>query len=257
LGLSAKVSAPTAPSTPLSLLLEEKISVAMNREGGVESCEVKGTLTLTANTEAGTLAIVAVNKATFQSKCKTNWTFATHPKVDKAEYEKIGILSLKGGKGFPLNRPVGVLRWSYAGDDAAPLTINCWPEDEGSGSINVNIEFELSRPDMVLKDVNIVLPLGTTDPPVIESIDGQYKHEPQAGVICWHHDVIDGSNSTGSLEFSVGGSDVDAFYPVQVSFVSESFLCPIEVIEVKSSSTGLAIPNNMVKRVLPETYQVA
>ena len=38
-----------APSTPLTLVLEEKITAAMNREGGVEPCEVKGTLILTAN----------------------------------------------------------------------------------------------------------------------------------------------------------------------------------------------------------------
>ena len=51
-----------------------------------------------------------------------------------------------------------------------------WPEDEGTGSISVNVEFELLRPDMTLTDINILLPLGTTDPPAVEEIDGQYKH---------------------------------------------------------------------------------
>ena len=50
-------------------------------------------------------------------------------------------------KPFPTGRPVGVLRWSYSatGETALPLTINCWPEDEGDG-INVNIEYSLQRP---------------------------------------------------------------------------------------------------------------
>lgn len=246
--------APAAPSTPLDLVLEEKISVSMNREGGIESCEVKGTLTLTANTDAGTSAVVAVNKA--ELKGLPGWTFATHPKVDKKAYEKQGVLSLKGGKGFPVNRPVGILRWSYGGEDAAPLTINCWPEDEG-GSINVNIEYEFTRTDLVLTDVNILLPLGTTDAPVIESIDGQYKHDPAAGMMCWHFDVVDADHSTGSMEFSIPGSNPDAFFPVQVLFKSERLLCPIDITGVTSSANGTTIPNNMVKSFIPDTYQCA
>lgn len=165
-------------------------------------------------------------------------------------------MSLKGGKGFPVGRPVGVLKWSYSAEDAAPITINCWPEDDGSGGVvNVNIEFELNRPDMVLQDVNIVLPLGTTDLPAIESIDGQYKHDPARGMLCWHHDTVDESNSSGSLEFTVPGSDVDVFFPVQVMFKSETLYCPIEILSVTSSANGANIANEMSKGLMPETYQ--
>jgi hypothetical protein len=219
--VSARAS---APSTPLSLALEEKITVAMNREGGIDSSEVKGTLTLTAHTDAGTAAVVSVNKNVLGAM--SNWNFQTHPKVDKKAYEQQGLLSLKGDKGFPVNRGIGILRWSYGGDDAAPITINCWPEDEGTGSINVNVEFELTRKDLVLRDVNILLPLGTTDPPVMESIDGQYKHDGRAGMMYWHFDVI---NSAGSMEFLIAGHNTDAFFPIQVGFTSETLLCRIEV----------------------------
>lgn len=252
------VSAPVAPpSTPLTIALEEKITVSMNREGGIENCEVKGTLTLTANTEVGTFASIGVNKSFLEANCSSGWTFGTHPKVNKPDYEKKGILTLKGGKGFPLSRPVGILRWSYSGEDAAPITINCWPEDEGSGSINVSIEMEMNRPDMTLTDVNILIPLGTSDPPAIESIDGQYKHDGRAGMLCWHFDTIDSSNSSGSLEFSIGGSNPDAFFPIQISFGSQSLLCPIEITSVASTSNGSSIPNSLTKSVVPDTYQVA
>jgi hypothetical protein len=258
LGLGATVAPPVAaPSTPLTLSLEEKYTVAMNREGGIESCELKGTLTLTANTDAGAVAAVSVNKAAIASKCTGGWNFATHPKVDKKSYETSGVISLKGGKDFPLNRPVGVLRWSYSGEDAAPISINCWPEDEGTGSINVNVEFELLRPDMVLYDVNILLPLGTADPPAIEDIDGQYKHDPNTGMLCWHHDVVDTSHSSGSLEFSIPGSNVDSFFPVQVMFKSDKFLCPIEITSVTSITNGAPIPNNINRSVAPDNYTIA
>ena len=258
LGLGSASAAPVAaPSVPLLVALEEKISCHMNREGGIESCDVKGTLTLTANTDAGAAGVVVVNKALLNSEAST-FTFATHPKVNKPGYEKDGTLSLKGGKGFPVGRPVGVLRWSYAGEDAAPLTINCWPEDDGTGGvINVNIEFELNRPDMVLNDVNIVLPLGTTSPPDVHEIDGVYKHDPNSGMLCWHHDQISSSNGTGSLEFSIPGSDVDAFFPCQISFRSDGLLCPVQIASVTSSATGANIPNQMTQQFVPESYQCA
>lgn len=255
LGLAAPAAPiPAAPSAPATILVEEKITVHMTREGSIESSEVKGTITYTANTDAGTAANVAVNKSVYGAKCVSGWSFATHPKVDKRLYEQKGVLSIKDGKGFPLNRPVGILRWTYNGDDSAPITVNCWPEDEG-GSINVNMEFELQRNDAVITDVNILFPLGSTDAPAIESIDGQYKHDRNTGMMCWHHDVIDAKNSTGSLEFSIAGSNVDAFFPVQIAFTSQSLMCPIEIVSLTNATSGSPIPNNMTVRVVPESYQ--
>jgi hypothetical protein len=254
-GFGAPVAPPVAaPSTPLTLSLEEKITVNMNREGAVEACEVKGILNLTANTDDGAAAIISVNKA----QLPATFTFATHPKVDKKGYEQQGLLSLKGGKGFPVGRAVGILRWSYNNDDAVPISINCWPEHDGSGNVMVNIEMELTRTDLVLHDVNILLPLGTASPPAIESIDGVYKHDPAAGMMCWHFDVVDrNTNSSASMEFSVPGTNPEAFFPIQVGFRSETLLCPIVITGVSNSSSGAAIPNQMTKSFLPESYQVA
>ena len=255
LGLAAPAApVPAAPSAPATMLVEEKMTVNMTREGAIESSEVKGTITYTANTDAGTMANIAVNKSVYAAKCGSGWTFATHPKVDKKVYEKNGVLCIKGGKGFPLNRPVGILRWTYNGDDSAPITVNCWPEDEG-GSINVNMEFELQRQDAVITDVNILFPMGSTDAPAIEAIDGQYKHDPNTGMMCWHHDVIDANNASGSLEFTVAGSNVDAFFPVQIAFTSQSLMCPMEILSLTNATNGSAIPNNLSVRVTPETYQ--
>jgi len=253
-GFGAPVAPPAAaPSTPLSLSLEEKITVNMSREGAVESCEVKGILNLTANTDAGAVAVIAVNKA----QLPPTFNFATHPKVDKKGYERQGILSLKGGKGFPVGRGVGILRWSYGNDDAAPISINCWPEDEGNGRILVSIEMELTRMDLVLHDVNVLLPLGTQNPPSIESIDGQMKHDPGAGMMCWHFDTVDANNSSGSLEFSVDGTNPEVFFPIQIGFRSETLLCPIVITGVTNSSSGAPIPNEMTQTFIPERYQVA
>ena len=253
--LNANKPKPAAvPSTPLTLALEEKITVAMNREGAIDACEVKGTLTLTANTDVGAMASVTVNKSALPG----NFSYATHPKVDKKSYQTGGTLTIKGGKGFPVGRGVGVLRWSYNGEDAAPITINCWPEDEGTGTINVNIEMELVRSDLVLQDVNILLPLGTSDPPAIESIDGVYKHDPASGMLCWHFDQVGGGqNTSGSLEFTVAGNNPEAFFPVQVGFRSETLLCPIAITNVVHAENGTQIPNQMTKVFAPDSYKCA
>jgi len=248
---------PALPSAPVTLALEEKINVEMNRDGGVESAEVKGTLTLTANTDHGANIRVTVNKQLLASQCTNNWTFATHPKIHKPTYEKTGVIGLKdASKGFPISRPIAVLRWTYNSPDAAPLTLNCWPEDQGDGTIMVNIEYELTRSHMSLHDVNILLPLGTADPPAIEAIDGLYKHDSKTGTLCWHHDVVDSNNSSGSLEFSIAGSDTDVFFPIRMSFASQTMFCPIEVIDILSTSDKSPVPNNLTKNVIPETYQV-
>jgi len=254
--LNLSEDVPTVASYPLTISLEEKISVAMNREAGVESCEVKGTLFLTANTDIGSMPSVSINKSLILSKCTRNWSFATHPKVSKPDYENKGILTLKGGKELPLNRSVGVLKWSYHGEDACPLTINCWPENEGTSSMNVNIEYVLTRLDMTIHDVKILIPVGTTDRPSIVSIDGLYTFDVNSGMMCWHHDFIDTTNSTGTLEFSIPGSSIGTFFPVQVDFKSDNLLCPIEVTGVTSTSNGSLVPNNLIKSVIPESYQV-
>lgn len=249
-----KQTSAAIPSTPVTLLLEEKISVSMNREGKIESCDVKGTLSLTANTEAGEAALVAVDKGAKSDV----FSLVTHPKVDKKAYEQNGHLSLKGGKGFPVGRPVGILRWSYNGEDAVPLTVNCWPEDEGSGSIQVNIEMELTRPDATLYDVNILLPLGTTDAPSVSEIDGVYKHDPRNGMMCWHFDQVDANtNGTASMEFTIAGSDTDVFFPIQIGFRSETLLCPLQVISVTNAGTGAPIPSQTTRSFVPESYQCA
>jgi hypothetical protein len=178
--------------------------------------------------------------------------------VDKKAYETKGLLSLKGGKGFPVSRGVGVLRWSYSGEDAAPLTINCWPEDEGTGTINVNIEMELTRTDLVLQDVNILLPLGTSDPPSVESShDGVFKHDPSSGMLCWHFDQVDKSNANGSMEFTIAGSNTDAFFPIHIGFRSETLLCPISITGVTHATNGTPIPNQIMQSFSPDSYQCA
>ena len=92
-------------------------------------------------------------------------------------------------KPFPLNTDVGVLKWRFqvrqtyramltfssflAGDsklllfysfqtqDEAnlPVSINCWPSDNGQGGCDVNIEYELEQEHLELNDVVVSIPI--------------------------------------------------------------------------------------------------
>ena len=65
-------------------------------------------------------------------------------------------------------------------------------------------------------------------PPIIKQIDGDYSYEKYKNCLIWRISSIDQSNSSGSLEFSVGGHASD-FFPVNVNFNSKKSYCDIQV----------------------------
>jgi hypothetical protein len=174
---------------PVGVVVEEKISVVLNREGAVEQCEVKGNLYVSVNDQSAGCC-----RLKLRTSNANGITFQTHPKVDKKLFDTESILGLKdASKPFPSTR-VGVLRWSLKTQDESflPINITCWPEEESGGKMNVSIEYSMDR-DMVLDNVNIVIPLGTHDVPHVSHIDGQYQHNSAEGSLLWHHDRIDSS----------------------------------------------------------------
>ena len=58
-----------------------------------------------------------------------------------------------------------------------------------------------------------------------------YTYDSVTSHLIWTTDEISADSPTGSLEFTVDlpGDDVDAFYPVQVSFVSAQSLAGVAV----------------------------
>eukprot|EP00953_Heterococcus_sp_UTEX-ZZ885_P010929 6343-Heterococcus_DN1.PRE.1 len=212
--------------TRASYATQQRNSAQLTREGALEQLEVKGTLSVTANAEDASRCKIVLAPPT-KGTINPNINYQTHPKVNKALYESGRVLALKdAGKGFPVARPVGVLRWSLTTNDEAamPLTINCWPEEEGNGVMNVNIEYTLQgvcahvnerchsavtacelcvcscdeckqhgvlKPLAELQDVRITIPLGCSEVPRVQAVDGQHRHNAQANTLIWHMDIID------------------------------------------------------------------
>jgi uncharacterized membrane protein YgcG len=231
--MAAPAPAPAAPvsNDPINLVSEEKITCSMNQEGAAEAMEIKGSLALTANQEGAAACVVSVELGS-----NPEYKFQTHPKIDKKAWEAGQTLGLKGGAAFPLGKPVGVLRWTFKpSDPTPPLTINCWPEDEGGGRFNVNIEYTLENTGLELHDVNILIPLGTDVAPEIVDCSGVYKHNAANMGMVWHMDMIDASNSTGTLEFNIDTGDSSCFFPVHVAFTSKQMTCQLKVASVNTT----------------------
>ena len=85
--------------------------------------------------------------------------------------------------------------------------------------------------------------------------DGEYNYDSRKNTLHWTLPVIDHSNKSGSMEFSMGGHP-DDFFPINVSFVSKKSYCDIQVSIFQVQSTlvisNLTGPNKKV-RVLSST----
>jgi len=246
---------PAAQVFPVSLVVEEKISVHLSREGSLEQMDVKGSLSLTSNTEEASKCKILLGSG----KSLPGLAFQTHPKINKSAYDGSRVLALKeSGKGFPVGRPVGVLRWSFSTteDSMVPLSVNCWPEDEGNGSISVSLEYALIKLNMELHQVIISVPLGlNTQAPKVTSADlGSFSHDSVGGNIVWKVDLIDKSNMSGSLEFSVQGRNTDAFFPIQMSFNSSNTYASIDIAGVSPVDSQSIIPFGLISNLSTESY---
>lgn len=259
-GGEASVPAPAIQHQPIQLVVEEKIIAHLTRDGAVDAFEVKGSLTLTATTEAAARSKVVLGEGAGGGVVPAGLNFQTHPKVNKQEYDSNKVLVLKDtNKGFPVGRPVGVLRWSYSSTDESmvPLTLNCWPEEEGQGKMNISIEYQMNGQKRELHDVNISIPLGTAEPPQVAAVDGTYRHDPREQRLVWHMDLVDSSNASGALEFVVAGRDAGAFFPIIVSFASQTLYADVAVLAVTELEENPApVPYSLTKSLTPDSYVV-
>lgn len=149
-------------SEPVSLNIDEKLNVTLNKQGGLENLEVQGTMSLVVNNDDD--AYIRIQVASGPNKA---FQFKTHPNIDKAAYSSQNVLCLKDpSRPFPTGSELGILKWRLQSKDEGlvPLTINCWPSVSG-GQSYVNIEYE-STSDFDLQNVQITIPVHHGPPTV-------------------------------------------------------------------------------------------
>jgi coatomer subunit delta len=252
---AANEAAAAAAAHQVALSIEEKLIVRMTRDGGCESMEVKGLLTLTVQDENAGRVKVMLSLGEVASA----FQFQTHPNVNKPLFTSDSILSMKQlDRAFPTNSPLGVLRWRYTDTDpsAVPFTINCWPEENGDGTITVNIEYTLQNENLALNNVSVVIPLGTTASPKIVAADGTFSHNTRENTLIWNIASVSSENPSGTLEFNIKGKNLDAFFPVTVTFTSSDLLCPIAVDNIVTVDESQPVRYGASRSLLVESYHI-
>uniref|UniRef100_M4BDM8 Coatomer subunit delta n=1 Tax=Hyaloperonospora arabidopsidis (strain Emoy2) TaxID=559515 RepID=M4BDM8_HYAAE len=237
---------------PIGAVVEEKMTVMVTRDGALEQLEVKGSMYVSVNDPSAGCCRLKLRTGGVEGI-----SFQTHPKVDKRLYDSELVLALRdSSKPFPTSR-VAFLRWGLKTQDESmlPLNITCWPEDEGNGKMNVSVEYSLDR-DMVLDNVNIVIPLGGSDAPSVANVDGQYQHNSSESSLLWHQDQISSTNNSGTLEFTIRGNNMDAFFPISVSFFSRSVYSDVQVESVQKIEDGSAIAFGFEKLLSTDSYRI-
>ncbi|KAI9343336.1 hypothetical protein DFJ73DRAFT_841956 [Zopfochytrium polystomum] len=253
--IARPVAASTLPAVrqeSVHIFIEEKVSVRVSRDGGLDNMEIKGKMELRTTDPSKAhlrVSLKSVDEGVTQ--------FTMHPNIDKKLFPP--VLALRDpSRPFPTNQSVGILKWRMQTKDESliPLSINCWPSPSGSGSCDVNIEYELLSTKLELRDVVINIPYAGSGDPIVHSAEGNpYEVDRHKKVLTWSIPIIDSSNSTGVLEFSVNDEDVGAFFPIRLSFASTKSYCDVEVADVSGvDGTGVAYSQEIV--LSTEDYSV-
>jgi len=104
----------------IHLRVEDKLTVRVGRDGGLQAFELSGLLTLrVADEKFGRIKIFLENND------QRGIQLQTHPNIDKELFKSKNHIGLKNpAKPFPMNTDVGVLKWRYTTSDesAIPLT---------------------------------------------------------------------------------------------------------------------------------------
>ncbi|EXJ83483.1 hypothetical protein A1O1_07106 [Capronia coronata CBS 617.96] len=205
----------SAATHPILISLTETLSAKLSREGALRSFEVKGDLQLKITDPALTKLALSVQAVEGPLKAQ----FRTHPNVDKSLFNSQKLIQLKDTtKRFPTNNSIGVLRWRATAPadtpDVLPITFTVWV-NKSDDSYTITIEYELTEPDLTLRDVAVTIPYSSSEP-AVSSFDAMYQVTGDS--LEWTIGTIDADNANGSFEFEAQTDDEAEFFPMTVAF---------------------------------------
>jgi hypothetical protein len=257
-------SAQTTPTESVHIVIEEQLVVQVENDGGLQSMEIKGGLSVTVfDTNIPRVKVIV------RQGDNRQFQFKTHPNIDKQAFTHDSIIKLKdSARAFPTSTPAGVLKWRMQTRDEAmlPLTVSCWPSAGSDGQTYVTLEYELLV-EMELQNVSIAIPVpppsthdhrGAGLAPVVSRVEGHYDWDARSRTLFWRLPIVDQSNKNGSMEFSIPSADPKAFFPLQVTFSASRTFCDIQVVEVLAEGPGGDSPvkHSEVTQVSTEQFEI-
>ncbi|CAO1944528.1 unnamed protein product [Urochloa humidicola] len=218
---------PVAPSDPIAVAIEEKINVTVKRDTGIHNFDIQGTLALQVlNDTDGFIQLQIENQDL------PGLSFKTHPYINKELFNSQKIIGAKDlNRPFPSGQnetPLVKWRIQELEESSLPLSVNCWPSVSGIETY-VNIEYEASEMfDLLNVVISIPLP-ALRGAPSVTQIDGEWKYDSRNSLLEWSIILIDQSNRSGSMEFTVPTADPSTFFPISVGFSASSTFSDLKV----------------------------
>lgn len=262
---AAAPGAVSGPSADVEVVVCENVSVEYTSDGSLKSASINGQLQLTCFAKDVKAKIQcqvpSVDDAFFQ--------FNTHPHVDKSAWGSDNTLQLKSAsKSYPVDKTLSVLKWRVkpsVGEgisEKIPLTINSWPERSSDDGFSVNIEYELTSPNVELTNVRIVVPLpGNEAPEILGCEVGTAKYNSRKGRVEWEIDLVNSDSASGSLEFEVQeksrSADESLFFPTVVDFECDDTLCGITVLAVEDNGGKDLKVEASERRLTLDKYEIS
>lgn len=104
-------------------VIREKLSLALNRDGGLEKLELKGDLDL--RISSAEAAKVVLQLSTSDALSAQDLQFKTHPKIDKKAWTDGNKIQLRDAKqAFPVGQGLAVLKWRLATKDESVVPLS-------------------------------------------------------------------------------------------------------------------------------------
>ncbi|KAJ2907241.1 hypothetical protein MKZ38_006535 [Zalerion maritima] len=236
----------------IHVTISESITAKLSREGALNSLAISGDLSLRI-TDAS-LTKLKLNLAANPSH---GAQFRTHPNVDRNLFNSSKVIQMSNSaRGFPVNNPVGVLRWraSPKTDDssAVPITFTVWANRGSGNNYSMTVEYELTGGG-TLQDVSVSIPFATSEPSV-SSYDATY--EVAGDSLEWIIGTVSDDNSNGAFEFEGQADDENEFFPMQVRFSKSTPFVDVDVTSVSLLELGEEVDFTKESKCRAESYFV-
>jgi hypothetical protein len=247
----AAAAASALPETndyPVNIRIDEKVSVSLNRDGGITGFSLNGDMSVVVTDTSAAEIRIRLNP--LNADC----TYRSHPNINKPMFTSNNILASKDGRPFPLQSALGILKWSSqgGGKGLVPVSFAFWPSDNG-----VTIEYELTQHNVTLENVVVAVPVGGSFPTVNEVTVGDYTHDSAASVVQWRIGTVSADNASGSIEISLEDAvGEDAFFPAQVYFSSNAAISGTSITAVERVD-NVSVEAGIFARTITESFQIA
>ncbi|KIP03920.1 hypothetical protein PHLGIDRAFT_76844, partial [Phlebiopsis gigantea 11061_1 CR5-6] len=92
--------------------------------------------------------------------------------------------------------------------------------------------------------------------PTVSSHTGEWALNSSSHAIDWLVGRVDPQERSGTLEFTVGGDDVGAFFPVRVAFVAQGSIAGVSLASVARVDDGGEVVFSEDASVVVDNYTV-